>query len=74
MPRPKSPNPNIKIHVTLRPETIARLRIYFASEDDATGLIRGAVSRFVDAAITEKFERIASEQANSQDPDVQRSA
>jgi hypothetical protein len=59
MPRPKSPFPNQKIHVTLRPETIAKLRIYFASPDDATGLIRGAVSRFVDAAVNEKFERLS---------------
>jgi hypothetical protein len=59
MPRPKSPFPNQKIHITLRPETIAKLRIYFASPDDATGLIRGAVSKFVDAAVNEKFERLS---------------
>lgn len=59
MPRPKSVNPNIKMHFALRQETIAKLRIFFASSDDATGLIRGAVSQFVDAAINEKFERLS---------------
>ena len=65
MPRPKAVNPNIKMHFALRQETIAKLRIYFASPDDATGLIRGAVSQFVDAAINEKFERLSNEQARS---------
>jgi hypothetical protein len=53
------------MHFALRQETIAKLRIYFASSDDATGLIRGAVSQFVDAAINEKFERLANDQATS---------
>lgn len=71
MPRPKSVNPNLKMHFAIRPETVAKLRIYFASPDDATGLIRGAVSSFVDSAINEKFERLAHEQQKgSQDRPV----
>lgn len=72
MPRVKAVNPNIKLHVALRPETVAKLRIYFASEDDVTGLIRGAVSKFIDVAVNEKFERLANE-TSSKDPVLQSS-
>ncbi len=58
MPRPKSPFPKIKLHIALPQETVARLRVIFASPDHANGLKHGAVSLFVDQAINEKFERM----------------
>jgi hypothetical protein len=57
MPRPKNPNPKVRMHVVLPQETMARLRIKFSSEDNLKGIVHGAISAFIDAAINEKFER-----------------
>lgn len=58
MPRPKSPHPRVKLHVSLRQETLARLKILFYSEDHAYGFPQGALSAFVEAAVEEKLARM----------------
>lgn len=64
MPRPKSPHPRVKLHVSLRQETLAKLKLRFFSEDHAYGFPQGAISDFINTAIEEKLERVhASEVA-----------
>ena len=64
MPRPTSPHPRVKIHVSLRQETLARLHLRFASPDHAYGFPQGAISHFIEAAIEEKLERIREQETN----------
>lgn len=63
MPRPKSPHPRVKLHVSLRQETLAKLKIRFFSQDHAYGFPQGAISSFVESAIEEKLERIHNAEA-----------
>jgi hypothetical protein len=58
MPRPKNPYPRQRIHIYLRQEVIAKLRILFATEDNMNGIIQGAISRFIETAVEEKLTRI----------------
>ena len=65
MPRPKSPHPRVKLHVSLRQETLARLKLRFFSEDHAYGFPQGALSAFVEAAIEEKLEKLHATEATN---------
>jgi len=67
MPRPKSPYPKEKLHISLPQETAARLRILFHTPNTQTGLIQGALSAFINEAILEKLERVclASQESSS---------
>ena len=58
MPRPKSPHPKVKLHISLRQEVMAKLMIRFASPDHAYGFPQGAMSAFIEAAIEEKLARL----------------
>jgi len=62
MPKPKSPFPRERLHLYLRPELIARMKILFATEDNMHGVIQGALSKFVESAIEEKLQRLTPEQ------------
>lgn len=60
MPRVKRTFPHVAFHVSLPQETVARLRLLFYSADSVRGITRGAISDFINAAILEKFERLAA--------------
>lgn len=66
MPRPKSPFPREKVHVAIRPDLLARLRLLFWSDNNQTRLIKGAISDFINAAIEEKLASLPKE--GSEDP------
>lgn len=61
MPRPKSPFPRQRIHVYLRQEVIAKLHILFATEDTETGVIHGAMTKFIESAVEEKLAKLVRE-------------
>jgi hypothetical protein len=58
MPRPKSPHPKVKIHIVLPQALLARVMLHIASPDHSNGFPQGALSAFIEAALTEKLERL----------------
>lgn len=58
MPRPPNPNPRVKLHISLPPELVARLKLLFFTELSLYGVQKGALSSFIEQAIVEKLERL----------------
>ena len=57
MPRPKPLEPKARIHLVIPNLLYARLRLMFHSDANANGLMKGAMSEFITAAIREKLDR-----------------
>lgn len=57
MPRPKPTFPKVRMHIVFRQEIAAKLYLRFHSEDNETGLLKGGISEFVNAAVEEKLAR-----------------
>jgi hypothetical protein len=64
MPRPKPLEPKVRLHIVLRQQTFAKLRLIFFSSAHANGLLKGAVSDFIETAINEKLERAKGDLVN----------
>jgi hypothetical protein len=70
MPKPKSPFPRERLHVYLKQEIIARLRILFATENNLSGVSHGALSKFVESAVEEKLARLTKEERECESQSV----
>ena len=57
MPRPKPLTPKARLHIVIPAALYARLRLIFFTTGNETGLMKGAISEFIEAAIKEKLER-----------------
>lgn len=57
MPRPKPLVPKVKCHVSMPAQLYARLKLIFYTDANETGLMKGAISEFIVAAVQEKLER-----------------
>ena len=64
MPRPKPLEPKARLHVVMRQSTFAKLRLIFFSSAHENGLLKGAVSEFVEQAVLEKLERAKGDVVN----------
>jgi hypothetical protein len=60
LPRPKQLNPKIRLHIVFEPILYTKLKVLYAKPENETGLAFGKISEFVNQAVREKFERMAT--------------
>ena len=62
MPRPRNPNPNIPIQLSLEPTIAAKLEILAFDANKPGRIAYGVRSRVVEQALREYFDRIEARQ------------